>query len=89
LLKQADRFEGQSVGLVLCGGNLDTAVLARVLRRWFKALIRCHHLFKRNTAAESILSKLNASSRHNLRRQEFISVLTRIDFVIGNTWYAD
>jgi threonine dehydratase len=31
LLKQADRFKGQSVGLVLCGGNLDTAVLARVL----------------------------------------------------------
>jgi threonine dehydratase len=31
LLKHSDRFKGRSVGLVLCGGNLDTAVLARVL----------------------------------------------------------
>jgi threonine dehydratase len=31
LLKHSDWFKGRSVGLVLCGGNLDTAVLARVL----------------------------------------------------------
>jgi threonine dehydratase len=31
LLKRADQFKGKRVGLVLCGGNLDTAVLARVL----------------------------------------------------------
>jgi len=31
LLANAKAFKGKSIGLVLCGGNLDTAVLARVL----------------------------------------------------------
>jgi len=31
LLQRADDFKGKQVGLVLCGGNLDTAVLRRVL----------------------------------------------------------
>ena len=33
LLQRAVHFKGQQVGLVLCGGNLDTAVLGRVLAK--------------------------------------------------------
>jgi threonine dehydratase len=33
LLAHADRFKGRNVGLVLCGGNIDTRLLANVLLR--------------------------------------------------------
>ena len=33
LLAYPDRFEGKNVGLVLCGGNIDTRLLANVLLR--------------------------------------------------------
>ncbi|MEP3050239.1 MAG: threonine ammonia-lyase [Erythrobacter sp.] len=33
LLQNPDRFAGKSVGLVLCGGNIDTRLLANVLLR--------------------------------------------------------
>ena len=37
LLAHPDKFRGQKVGLVLCGGNIDTRLLASVLTR---ALVR-------------------------------------------------
>jgi threonine dehydratase len=37
LLSHPDKFRGQKVGLVLCGGNIDTRLLASVLTR---ALVR-------------------------------------------------
>jgi len=33
LLQAADRFEGQKVGVVICGGNIDTRILASALMR--------------------------------------------------------
>ena len=33
LVKHRDRFKGRTVGLVLCGGNIDTRLLASVLSR--------------------------------------------------------
>jgi threonine dehydratase len=33
LCRHADRFKGRTVGLVLCGGNIDTRLLASVLTR--------------------------------------------------------
>ncbi|MEO0062716.1 MAG: hypothetical protein RLZZ08_1276, partial [Pseudomonadota bacterium] len=33
LLRHRDRFKGRKVGLVLCGGNIDTRLLANVLLR--------------------------------------------------------
>ncbi len=33
LLQQPDRFRGRTVGIVLCGGNIDTRLLANVLLR--------------------------------------------------------
>lgn len=33
LLAQPDRFKGRKVGLILCGGNIDTRVLIAVLQR--------------------------------------------------------
>jgi threonine dehydratase len=32
-LKLRDRLAGQRVGIVFCGGNLDTSTLSRILRR--------------------------------------------------------
>jgi threonine dehydratase len=32
-LKQPERFKGSTLGLVLCGGNIDTRLLASVLSR--------------------------------------------------------
>ncbi|MBO0741121.1 MAG: threonine ammonia-lyase [Hyphomicrobiaceae bacterium] len=33
VLKQPERFKGRTIGLVLCGGNIDTRLLASVLAR--------------------------------------------------------
>jgi threonine dehydratase len=33
LVKHRERFKGRTVGLVLCGGNIDTRLLASVLSR--------------------------------------------------------
>ena len=33
MLSNREKFEGKTVGLVLCGGNIDTRLLANVLVR--------------------------------------------------------
>jgi threonine dehydratase len=49
LLANPDRFKGSKVGTVLCGGNIDTHLLANVLVR---ELVRCGHIARLKIAAQ-------------------------------------
>ena len=49
LLAHPDRFKGRKVGTVLCGGNIDTHLLANVLIR---ELVRCGRIARLRIAAQ-------------------------------------
>ncbi|MFC7536648.1 threonine ammonia-lyase [Sphingomonas sp. GCM10030256] len=49
LLAQPERFKGRKVGTVLCGGNIDTHLLANVLIR---ELVRCGRIARLRIAAQ-------------------------------------
>jgi threonine dehydratase len=49
ILAQPDRFRGRKVGTILCGGNIDTHLLANVLVR---ELVRCGRIARLRIAAQ-------------------------------------
>ena len=48
ILAQPERFQGRKVGTILCGGNIDTHLLANVLVR---ELVRCGRIARLRIAA--------------------------------------
>ena len=49
ILAQPERFRGRKVGTILCGGNIDTHLLANVLVR---ELVRCGRIARLRIAAQ-------------------------------------
>ena len=49
MLAEPDRYKGRKVGTVLCGGNIDTHLLANVLVR---ELVRCGRIARLRIAAQ-------------------------------------
>ncbi len=49
ILAQPDRYKGRKVGTILCGGNIDTHLLANVLVR---ELVRCGRIARLRIAAQ-------------------------------------
>jgi len=57
ILANPDRFQGRKVGTVLCGGNIDTHLLANVLVR---ELVRCGRIARLRIAAQDQPGALSA-----------------------------
>jgi len=92
LLSDPERFRGQRVGLVLCGGNIDPRVLAAILMR---ELERDHRIVSfRLTILDrpgmlgiisTLLGKLGANILEVHHRRTFLDVPakgTRLDLVV-------
>ncbi|MEW6254840.1 MAG: threonine ammonia-lyase [Pseudomonadota bacterium] len=92
LLSEPDRFKGQTIGLVLCGGNIDPRVLAGILMR---ELERDHRIVSfRVTILDrpgmlgqisTLLGKLGANILEVHHRRTFLDVPakgTRLDLTV-------